>query len=49
MSHFKLPYLILTLVVILLFPSLASAKWSLTPRVYVEGMYDDNIFLTERN
>jgi len=34
---------------IFLSPSLAGAKWSLTPRVYVEGWYDDNIFLTERN
>jgi len=49
MSHFKLPYLILSLIAILLFPSLASAKWSLTPRIYVEGQYDDNIFLTETN
>jgi hypothetical protein len=32
-----------------LFPSLASGKWSLTPRIYVEGQYDDNLFLTERN
>ena len=30
-------------------PALAEGKWSLTPRVYVEGQYDDNIFLTERN
>jgi len=33
----------------LLSPGLADAKWSLTPRMYVEEQYDDNIFLTERN
>ena len=34
---------------IILSPSLARAKWSLTPRFYVEEQYDDNIFLTEIN
>ena len=34
---------------LIFFPSLASGKWSLTPRIYVEGQYDDNLFLTERN
>jgi predicted porin len=29
--------------------SLVEARWSLTPRIYVEEMYDDNIFLTETN
>ena len=51
MTNTKLPYLIITLIAMLFFPSLASAaaQWSLTPRVYVGGYYDDNIFLTERN
>jgi uncharacterized protein (PEP-CTERM system associated) len=39
----------LIIVLMVFFPSGASGKWSLTPRVYVEGWYDDNIFLTERN
>lgn len=30
-------------------PYLALARWSLTPRVYVEENYDDNIFLTKTN
>jgi len=25
------------------------SKWSLTPRLYLEELYDDNLFLTERN
>jgi hypothetical protein len=41
--------LLLMVIWITLFPWLAEARWSLTPRLYVEGEYDDNIFLTERN
>ena len=48
MLHFK--FLILVITIITIFsPWLAHARWSLTPRVYVEEQYDDNIFLTERN
>jgi hypothetical protein len=32
---------------VILCPSLAQARWSLTPRLYVQEQYDDNIFLTE--
>jgi len=47
---FKLKLLALFIIIVtFLMVGLAHAKWSLTPRVYVEGMYDDNIFLTERN
>ena len=48
MFQFKLLSLFITIITILA-PGLAHAKWSLTPRIYVEGMYDDNIFLTETN
>ena len=48
MLKFKLLALLITIITILA-PGLAHAKWSLTPRLYVEGHYDDNIFLTERN
>lgn len=34
---------------IILYPSLAQARWSLTPRLYVQEQYDDNIFLRETN
>ncbi len=48
MCRFK--FLVVAVILLLIFsPSLAEAKWSLTPRVSVEGQYDDNIFLTERN
>jgi hypothetical protein len=30
-------------------PVLAHARWSVTPRLYLEEQYDDNIFLTETN
>jgi predicted porin len=43
---FILPFIVISII----FPlALAEAKWSLTPRMYVEEQYDDNIFLTERN
>ncbi len=45
-----LGYIIPLIVFFIIFPpALAKGEWSLTPRVYVEGKYDDNIFLTERN
>ncbi len=48
MCRFK--FLVVAVILLLIFsPSLAEAKWSLTPRVSVEGQYDDNIFLTERD
>lgn len=38
------------MIILTLFPpALAEAKWSLTPRIYLEEQYDDNIFLTETN
>ena len=46
--HLGLIFLIVVFFIMFPFP-VASAKWSLTPRFYVEGMYDDNIFLTERH
>jgi len=47
---FKLKLLALLIILVtILTVGLAHAKWSLTPRFYVEGMYDDNIFLTETN
>jgi uncharacterized protein (PEP-CTERM system associated) len=48
MSRLKFLLVAVTLLPILS-PGLASGKWSLTPRIYVEGEYNDNIFLTERN
>lgn len=42
---------LLAAIALVLMPSfsLATAKWSLTPRLFVEEQYDDNIFLTETN
>ena len=37
----------LALVIIIFAPTLADARWSVTPRLYVEEQYDDNLFLTE--
>ena len=48
MFRYKL-LLPVTLALVVLFPSMVSGRWSLTPRVYVEERYDDNIFLTETN
>jgi predicted porin len=50
MLIFRFKFLVVAVILLLIFsPSLAEAKWSLTPRVSVEGQYDDNIFLTERD
>ena len=38
---------ILSLLIIIILPPLADARWSLTPRLYLEEQYDDNLFLTE--
>ncbi|MFX0199866.1 MAG: outer membrane beta-barrel protein, partial [Candidatus Hodarchaeota archaeon] len=47
---FRFKFLLFVVITLAIFsPILADAKWSLTPRIYVEGLYDDNIFLTERN
>jgi hypothetical protein len=47
---FRLSFLYLVVAIIAIFsPTLVSARWSLTPRLYVEEQYDDNIFLTEIN
>jgi len=40
---------LLVVIFIIFSPLLAEGKWSLTPRIYVGGEYNDNIFLTERN
>ena len=39
----------LILIVAIFTPLLAHARWSVTPRLYLEEQYDDNIFLTEMN
>lgn len=48
MLGFRLLFPVLIIMPILA-PGLVQAKWSLTPRIYVEEQYDDNIFLTETN
>ncbi len=43
-------FMFLVMVIFIILPlTIAEARWSLTPRLYVQGEYDDNIFLTERN
>lgn len=50
MLIFRFKFLVVAVTLLpILSPALADAKWSLTPRVYVEEQYDDNIFLTERD
>jgi hypothetical protein len=46
MLRFKFSILLIAIVVILS-PSLIQARWTLTPRLYVEEEYDDNLFLEE--
>ena len=46
MLGFKFSIFLMAIFIILC-PSLARARWSLTPRLSVEEQYDDNIFLTE--
>lgn len=48
MLRFKFMFFVV-ITLLILSPGLAEATWSLTPRMYVEEQYDDNIFLTERN
>ncbi|NIO21794.1 MAG: outer membrane beta-barrel protein [Candidatus Aenigmarchaeota archaeon] len=43
-------FLLLVVITLAVFPpSLVHAQWSVTPRVYLEERYDDNIFLEERD
>ena len=47
---FRISFLYLVVAIFAIFsPTLVSARWSLTPRLYVEEQYDDNIFLTQIN
>lgn len=48
MLGFKFSIFLMAIFIILC-PSLARARWSLTPRLSVEEQYDDNIFLSEKN
>jgi uncharacterized protein (PEP-CTERM system associated) len=41
--------LILISFLIVLSPRVVQARWSLTPRIFVEEQYDDNLFLTEKD
>jgi len=45
---FRLKFLLpATMVLVALSPALVHARWSFTPRLYIEEQYDDNLFLTE--
>ena len=48
MLGLRFPYPLIAIFLILS-PALVHAKWSLTPGLYVQEQYDDNIFLSETN
>ena len=44
-----LGFILALVIMIIILPTLAEARWSLTPRVYTQQQYDDNLFLSETN